>query len=1550
MSATSDDWNFWLSRAGEVPAEWLRQLLHELGPCLQGEASDQDRKLLAADLSHDGCFGKTDGLGFLDDQGLKDWEFRVRVELQPHDFLRYRPSHELPLLVREFAQALDLPGIDEVDARPNEDAQRIGWQKNLTLQGCKVYRWERENHIDSPKDWVPRQALTAFDCWPEADSVQLPIFFVARDREGREQGFNGWLQIWLWPCEGAQLEWLPSVPQRVQPLGDSWVRGLQQASEWIRRQLQGQGGHWKDHALVWDVHTSDHNPYDLLLGASASAAFALAGLWLARHSAPPQWAGYLSSLNRNDWRNVRITAAIRGDQAGDGETEGDLLPVGGAGAKDRANWVLNQGDARRQAPLRVAKGQKFTWEAPGQALPEFIEYANAHELLKALARDALDLGDSPLGPLLGALQPTLHHFAPEEAPPIKGSPVTPRHLPQLEPAWQVPMAESAWQSLVNKAAADQGARTSLEAFALQRWATLAQEKHEGGSVNCLFVNLSVKEDKRAGGTYSLQQLLAEYEPDSESPAQAVQGLMVVGAPGGGKTWLLQRFEQACAERLLWQLDQRGRASEPDRSATTTQTFLDVPLYVTLSGLPTELKSQKDIVRWFCAQVLGSADAPDSPLKRRLIKPEIEPGLRLRLRIILDGVNEVKVGPKTDRATRVMGVVKALWDALKPGLPMLLGTRTYHQYRLDHTSATGRQFEVAVATLNPWGVTEIRGYLLKRWVGEAHTALRARVGELMQLIEADDAKGRRLQEVMGLPLYLRIQCELLEAGATRLLDSRAQLMAALLWRNLYREFIQKEVEDHHRADTDLFTVQERKIAQRFHDNPDQEPPPFPRKGRLLQGLFALAWAMWLDNPDEPVESRGKVALPLDDPGSPTPRGDGRRNDPRRVSVRGVLSQLGWPQRSLQRCIQQWITMAKELGWLTVDDESQTARFSHQAYGEFLASQQLFWKDRHAGWNRTPQPDDWTADERAELARLLAPAAPPRSCLEELDAQHAELARLWAKVPQALLDEWMEKGLPLPQQTVREALKRNGWSDVEIQRQFDFLEFEGERVLSEQGENWVWNLRCYGDFVRKRGVFARCDDARPWTEQPLAWALMARYTGLWRPYRDLMRQALEQQLDMERVQGLYSEVGRLPQAPPGALDEVALLAIEALADPLPWLQDMLSAARQMTPSPGDRSLAARQTGCWALLSRAMLQEASRLERSPHTDQPALAALRRDLARLLLAVNQSADPELNPDQAEQGDPDGLRAHDLRHRLQAGLCLGQLGPPGSDAGDHLRYETKTVQTPEGRSAQGVRLRREHWCEIHPDDPVAKPFFIARMPVTAGEFRAFVDAGGYQNADADWWLQGQTPERSGARAWLLEAIREGRRSPVHGPDYWGDERWMTHLQPMVGMTWYEAAAYAQWASQALYADWLAELAGHLGLASLTVRLPTESEWQAALQGVDDEGWPGHQGSGDPSPLLFNHLATGWGRTSPVGSFPASRAPSGILDGAGNGWEWCGNDPYGEPDRYCEASQENHNKLRALRGGSYNYTAAHCRAGSRDGVAPGSNLSNGFRLVLAVGL
>lgn len=840
--ATLKDWEIGLTRQGRNPSPWLGQLTRELDLLLAAERGADEKEYVATRLLQSPRFGACDAKGALSSEALLSWEHdRAESLWRVRDDLYCRPSVELPLLVREFAQWLELPGLDAVGARLNDDAQRIRWQKDLIAQGCQAFRWDREAGVAQTADWVPRlkREVAGNGQWPTAPSVTLPIFFVTQRGDQQEQGVNGWLRLWLWPCEVAQLELLPSVPQRVLPLAQSWVGGLERASQWMRQQMRGQGGAWKDHALVWEVHTNEVG-HDLLMGDSASAAFALAGLWLARTWAPPKWAGLLSSLCHDDWRDVRITAAIvpEGTESVDAKPGSDLTPVGGGPVKSLASWVLGQGSAGREPPLRVSQGQRFEITVPGQHMPPVVEYRNAHELLKALAHDALDLGDTSLGPLLGALLPALHHFAPDPATSAEGMAAV-RNLPRLETTWQAPMADRTWQALVRKAAADRHPSTTLEAFALRRWATLAQEQHEGGSVNCLFVNLSVDEQHRPrqsrnGGSYSLDQLMAEYEQDSGFPDHEVQALMLVGAPGGGKTWLLQRFEQACAERLLWQLDQQGRRSEPDSAAADTLAFLDVPLYVSLSGLPTKHKSEKDIVSWFCTQVLGSPNAPDSRLQRRLLRPESEKGLRLR--IILDGLNEVKVAGAEERASRVKGVVRALWERLQPGLPMLLGTRTHHLYKLDHTSATGQRFNVAVATLNPWAPAQMEGYLRKRWASQEYAHLREMTPALMAKINSDDAKGQRLREVLSVPRYLRGQCELLEAGGQELMNCSTLLLAALLRLKLHQEMVSILNQGQDKADIALPVKQ----VRTSHTEIESQVPPFPSsRRRIYEDIVAFA---------------------------------------------------------------------------------------------------------------------------------------------------------------------------------------------------------------------------------------------------------------------------------------------------------------------------------------------------------------------------------------------------------------------------------------------------------------------------------------------------------------------------------------------------------------------------------------------------------------------------------------------------------------------------------------------------------------------------------------
>jgi ergothioneine biosynthesis protein EgtB len=108
-------------------------------------------------------------------------------------------------------------------------------------------------------------------------------------------------------------------------------------------------------------------------------------------------------------------------------------------------------------------------------------------------------------------------------------------------------------------------------------------------------------------------------------------------------------------------------------------------------------------------------------------------------------------------------------------------------------------------------------------------------------------------------------------------------------------------------------------------------------------------------------------------------------------------------------------------------------------------------------------------------------------------------------------------------------------------------------------------------------------------------------------------------------------------------------------------------------------------------------------------------------------------------------------------------------------------------------------------------PFAIAQRPVTNGEYLAFIEAGGYEQAE--WWL---------SEGWDV-VTREGWRAPL----YWRHEStgWRAFTlhgdrplaldEPVTHVSYYEADAYARWAG---------------------ARLPTEAEWEciAADVPVDD--------------------------------------------------------------------------------------------------------------------
>ena len=122
------------------------------------------------------------------------------------------------------------------------------------------------------------------------------------------------------------------------------------------------------------------------------------------------------------------------------------------------------------------------------------------------------------------------------------------------------------------------------------------------------------------------------------------------------------------------------------------------------------------------------------------------------------------------------------------------------------------------------------------------------------------------------------------------------------------------------------------------------------------------------------------------------------------------------------------------------------------------------------------------------------------------------------------------------------------------------------------------------------------------------------------------------------------------------------------------------------------------------------------------------------------------------------------------------------------------------------------------------------------------------------------------------------------------------------------------------------------------IRLPTEWEWQWAAQGPERTKYPwGNHFDGS----RCNTYENGLGKTTSAGSYPIGVSPFGVLDMAGNVWEWCLNER-----ENAGSFDTNGNACRVWRGGSWNSTDIYSQADYRTGDRPFiRNRDTGFRVV-----
>ncbi len=150
----------------------------------------------------------------------------------------------------------------------------------------------------------------------------------------------------------------------------------------------------------------------------------------------------------------------------------------------------------------------------------------------------------------------------------------------------------------------------------------------------------------------------------------------------------------------------------------------------------------------------------------------------------------------------------------------------------------------------------------------------------------------------------------------------------------------------------------------------------------------------------------------------------------------------------------------------------------------------------------------------------------------------------------------------------------------------------------------------------------------------------------------------------------------------------------------------------------------------------------------------------------------------------------------------------------------------------------------------------ISRNLITNRQYAAFVAATSHRAPDVD--------EKTWASYGLVHPWTRTRRfawTKGRPPDGRGDH-------PVVLVSRGDAEAYAAWLSQTTGSRW---------------RLPTELEWEKAARGVEGRRFPwGNR----YAPELLNSHDKGPFDTLPVGSFPRGASPFGMLDPAGQVFEW----------------------------------------------------------------
>lgn len=223
-------------------------------------------------------------------------------------------------------------------------------------------------------------------------------------------------------------------------------------------------------------------------------------------------------------------------------------------------------------------------------------------------------------------------------------------------------------------------------------------------------------------------------------------------------------------------------------------------------------------------------------------------------------------------------------------------------------------------------------------------------------------------------------------------------------------------------------------------------------------------------------------------------------------------------------------------------------------------------------------------------------------------------------------------------------------------------------------------------------------------------------------------------------------------------------------------------------------------------------------------------------------------------------------------------------------------------------RTRQNAWYSREPDRQTATlpAFLITITPITNAQYQSFTSATGHPVPDVDaasWagYRLVHPYSRTRRFAWTGGEIPQGRAA-----------------HPVVLVSYSDAVAYAAWLSRITGKNW---------------HLPSEWQWEKAARGADGRMFPWGD---DYDPARLNSHDAGPFDTVAVGHYPQGASPYGVLDMAGNVFEWTST-PAGS----------NHH---IVKGGSWDDKGCGvCRPAARHSRPDGlKHILVGFRLVREV--